>query len=396
MTTTPLRTAGSSGLHVRYEKAGLLFDVMPIPWNADAVVVEANLRASSAPRVKSEFTLRLSTGTEIIDAELLRQDKKMMRVFFRIPIPPATCTAQVFWREHELGHVDVPMTTAIEFTQGLTLHLPALHVNLNGFTVACQTFVSTQCQSLCAVAQLTSVGPLAPIVDLDLHVEVRDSDGERVAEVPVHFTSGQLRARQTLLSVFLPRLRRAGEFTVTWLLGKRSLHAGSVRVISKKKFLSSLRISATRFVVQKENGEISVVRWLPHHDGELRLEGIARVSPCFFVCSSQPGMAGVVSCTVQAVAEDKTALALTVDHEMLVTDGPMPLLGGTIPAADLPRLKHFALDTSAGRLGVLPPVPAPTVDFTAEGSFAPLDDFLWSPAAEEQLNDRLGKLLNDG
>ena len=42
------------GLHVRYEKAGLIFDALPIPWNADAVIVEANVRVpSSAPSLSS-------------------------------------------------------------------------------------------------------------------------------------------------------------------------------------------------------------------------------------------------------------------------------------------------------------------------------------------------------
>ncbi len=45
---------------------------------------------------------------------------------------------------------------------------------------------------------------------------------------------------------------------------------------------------------------------------------------------------------------------------------------------------------------MLPLTPAPAADFTGEGGFAPLDDFLWSAAAEEQLNERLGKLLDDG
>jgi hypothetical protein len=182
---------------------------------------------------------------------------------------------------------------------------------------------------------------------------------------------------------------------VTWLLGPRRLHTQTLRAISKKKFLSSLRISATRFVLQKENGEISVLRWLPDHDGELMLDGIARVSPCFFISSGEPGMAGLATCTVQAVVEDETTSPMTVAHEILVTDGPMPLLPGTLKANELKRIKHFTLATSAGRLGVLPLLPAPSAQFTAEGGFVPMDDFLWSAAAEEQLHDRLGKLFNN-
>ena len=197
------------------------------------------------------------------------------------------------------------------------------------------------------------------------------------------------------MTTLLPKLRRAGEYSIAWRLGACSLHTQRLQVITKKKFLTSLRISATRFVVQKRNGDISVVRWLPHKDGELMLEGITRVGPCFFICSSEAGMAGVASFKMEAVVEGESAAPLTLEDEMLVTDGPMPLVPGTLAAAELARIKHFTLSTSVRRLGILPLTPAPTAQFTSEGGFAPLDDFLWSPAAEEQLNDRLGKLLGD-
>src|SRR5205823_3093964 len=106
--------------HVRYEKAGLLFDALPIPWNADAVIVEANVRlAPSMLRDKQQFILRLSTGAPDIGAELTRQDSKNapVRVLFRMPIPGQTCTAQVFWREHELGQVELPVIARAEFAQ---------------------------------------------------------------------------------------------------------------------------------------------------------------------------------------------------------------------------------------------------------------------------------------
>jgi hypothetical protein len=69
---------------------------------------------------------------------------------------------------------------------------------------------------------------------------------------------------------------------------------------------------------------------------------------------------------------------------------------GTVAARELARIKHFALVVGDVVLGNLPLLPALSAEFTAEGGFAPLDDFLWSAAADEQLKDRLGKLLGDG
>ena len=44
-------------------------------------------------------------------------------------------------------------------------------------------------------------------------------------------------------------------------------------------------------------------------------------------------------------------------------------------------------------IGILPLTPVPSAAFTSEGGFRPVDDFAWSPAAEEQFNERLGRLL---
>jgi hypothetical protein len=47
-------------LHFSYEKAGLTVDEQPIPWNAEAVVVETRLRlAPYLAQHKNDFVLRL-------------------------------------------------------------------------------------------------------------------------------------------------------------------------------------------------------------------------------------------------------------------------------------------------------------------------------------------------
>src|SRR5438093_848086 len=120
--TPPL--SGNAGLHVRYEKAGLILDALPIPWNADAVIVEANVRLpAKAPREKQDFTLRLTGDTSMANAELIVPPKKPtpLRVFFRIDVPTKSCTAHVSWREHDLGQIDLPILSAVAFVDGVTL-----------------------------------------------------------------------------------------------------------------------------------------------------------------------------------------------------------------------------------------------------------------------------------
>jgi hypothetical protein len=392
--------AAPQALHYSFEKAGLTLENQPIPWNAEAVVVEAAVRLPpAASRNKSDFTLRLAAAAGgadgVIVAETLRQDEAdaPARLFFRLPVPPASTSAEVFWRQRSLGRVDLPVLSADAFLQQLSLQHPTVSAVLGGQIVVCQTFVNTQCQGLLASALLTSPTSLAPVVDLGLRVELHREDGEPLASAPVPLTSGQLRSRQTLASASLPKPRRIGPCVVRWVAGDRVLATQRVRGISRKQFLQSLRISATRFVMQNEKGEFSVVRTLPCQDGAPTLQGAVRAGPCFLVTSGESGMAGLATLQVRAQVAGALQPPLMQEQKVLVTDGPMPFAPGTLDAADLGQVQHFTLESALGRLGLLPLAPAPAAHFNSEGGFVPADDFTWSPAAEEQYNERLSKLL---
>src|SRR2546428_12699304 len=62
----------SQALAYSFEKAGLTLINQPIPWNAEAVVVEAQLRLSAAGRRKNDFALRLP-GRESVAADAPRR-----------------------------------------------------------------------------------------------------------------------------------------------------------------------------------------------------------------------------------------------------------------------------------------------------------------------------------
>jgi len=93
-------------LHYSYEKAGLVLHDQPIPWNAEAVLVEAQLRLPSATsRRKADFLLRLP-GQEPIIAEQLRrlENDERYRVSFRLPPPGVTVAAEILFRDHVVRH----------------------------------------------------------------------------------------------------------------------------------------------------------------------------------------------------------------------------------------------------------------------------------------------------
>ena len=78
-------------LHYSFERAGLTLSGQPIPWTAEAVVVEALVRLpASTGRRRSDFHLRLP-GRELAPADHLRRvEEDLYRVDFRVPPPSVT------------------------------------------------------------------------------------------------------------------------------------------------------------------------------------------------------------------------------------------------------------------------------------------------------------------
>jgi hypothetical protein len=171
------------------------------------------------------------------------------------------------------------------------------------------------------------------------------------------------------------------------MVGEHVLARHKVRGISRRAFLRSLRISDTRFVVQPPTGACRLVRQAPPADGRTRL------GPCFLVASSEPGMAGLCQAQVLAVVPGAVQPPLLLEQEVLVSDGPAVVAPGTLDAGDLAQVSGFDLRVAGTSLGMLPLCPVPAATFTSEGSFQAPPDYTWTSAAEEEMNDRLNRLL---
>ena len=134
---------GNAGLHVRWEKAGLVLDALPIPWNADAVLVEANVRLPRGNTEKTDFALRLGEEASPLPAELIvrGEGRALSRILFRLPVPAQSARTRVHWREHPLGEIEIPVLERQAILDSLALELPSIHVTLGTSTVACGAFV---------------------------------------------------------------------------------------------------------------------------------------------------------------------------------------------------------------------------------------------------------------
>src|SRR5262245_12126652 len=375
-------------LHHSYEKAGLTVHDQAIPWNAEAVLVEALLRLPGTVRSKADFHLRIP-GREPAPAESLRrqENEEFHRVVFRLPPPGAAVTAEILFRSYLLGRIDLPFLAREEFVRNLRLQMPSFFVRLGDESVACQTFVSSQCKGVVVSGMLASPTSLAPLLDLDLEVEFRSARGATGHRLRARLCSSQLSGRQALVTVSPRRFPKGiTSWTVNWLVAGQALATQKVKAISLRTFQNSLRISTTRYVVRASSGAITVARQVPP------LEGLGGLGPCFLICSREAGMAGI--CPVRVHAQVAGAPPpLLLEQNVLVTDGLTVVAPGTLDAADLKQVNGFELLARGQSLGTLALSPAPTATFTAEGGFKPPQDFTWTAAAEEELSERLSRLL---
>jgi hypothetical protein len=204
---------------------------------------------------------------------------------------------------------------------------------------------------------------------------------------PVPLTASQLAGKEALVTALPPRLpRKAGEWTVTWTCPGRELATTRLRAITPRAFRDSLRVVDTRFGIVTSVGEFRVVRQMP-------AENVAKAGPVFFVASREPGIGGLAEFEigVQVPGVDRSPSVL--EQTVLVTDGPTPVAPGLIPMTELKHASAFELRVKGRVLGVLPLSPVPTATFTAEGGYKPPPEFTWSAAAEDELSDRLARLM---
>jgi hypothetical protein len=267
--------------------------------------------------------------------------------------------------------------------------MPTMYVRIGDQSVACQTFVAMQCRGLLASALLSSPTSLVPLLDLGLQVELRSEKAGTVQSVAARLCSSQLAGRQALVTV-VPRKfpRRIGTWQATWLVGDQPLASHQIRAISKGSFQRSLRISDTRFAVHRPKLGMTLMRHIPP------LDCVDRVGPCFLVSSREPGMAGSCRLQVRAQVPGSVTPPLLMEEDVLITDGPTMFAPGTLHIDDLSQVTGFELRLpKGGALGALSMCPAPTASFTSEGGFKAPQDFTWSAAADEELTERLSRLM---
>src|SRR5262249_49315852 len=83
-----------------WEKAGLILHNQPIPWNAEAVTVQAAVHfPRQTPRFRTDFCLRIGGRRGGLPPELWTDagEADSIRLAFRFPAPASSTVAELCW-----------------------------------------------------------------------------------------------------------------------------------------------------------------------------------------------------------------------------------------------------------------------------------------------------------
>jgi hypothetical protein len=381
-----LRRGGSS-IHIRHEIGVESRDALPVPWWADSVTVEAQLRLPANARRKGDFLLQFPDMAPLA-AEVVRPEHGTRhRIVFRFPPPGSTTHGVIVWKRQPVAEVVVPVLTANQFLSSLTLESSAIAVRYCGGLVPAALIVLDGVRSLLATTALSSPFSLAHLAEIGLIVAFRSERSGRTYEVPVPLSAEQRAATTTVVAAVCPhRPKGLGGWSVVWRAGGRDLAARRAEAISARRFQDSIRVADARFVVEEKTGLTRIVRQAP------AASAVNRFGPCFLVASQERGAAGLCRLTLFATTPGEGDPIPLASENVLVTDAPTAFVPGLFAATDMTRVGAFELRLNDRVLGTASLSPVPPATLNAEGGFKPPPNFTWTTAAEEELLNRLGRL----
>ncbi len=375
-----------------YEKCGLAIRDEPIPWCAESVIVEVTVKMpAGVPRRRADFRLDFADGQTIAPDQFFRADTSdEHHVSFRFPIIERSTSVAIAWRNMRFAEIALPFLSCEEFIRNIRLERPTVFARIGEDSVACRTFVVNQCREVMAAALLESPTSLVPIHDAGLTLDVRNERGQVLQSLPLRLTASQLASRQAQVALAPRRFpRRIGTWYVAWMIAGRPLAVTMMRAISTAYFHRSLRSQVARFIVQPLRGAARPSRGLLP-DGMFKT-----ACPCFIVSSQEPGMAGRAAMQIVAHPQSPGVPIVLWEGKMLITDGPMRVAPIVIDRTALSGWSGFELRTAEDIIATLSASPIPSATFTGEAGFRPPGDYAWTPAAEDELNERLTRLGED-
>jgi hypothetical protein len=378
-------------IHTGYEKSGIVVRAEPIPWNADAVLIEVQVWFPQRIWSKAEFALELPGEPPVMPVAqqpVVGAEEGTVCFVFRMPVPSRPSRVGLFWRCDFLAHIPLQTLSREEFLNNLHLESTTLFARLGDQNVACEAVVAGQGQGLTAGVVLRSATSLLPIVDLSPVLEVTGRSGQAYA-LPLTLTSGQLVGREAMASVILPDWLHACQgVRLNWSVGGVSRMEGRLRAISAESFRKSLTCVDCRYLLVDRDGALASSRYY------LIRDDVAELGPCFLVASREPGVAALHSLCVRIHYKDPERPPEFIEQDVLITDGPSPFIPVMMSPEEFQSVASFDLFNDGEHLGELALSTRDTATFTSEGGFTAPEDYPWTATAEEELADHLRKLMD--
>lgn len=372
---------------IRHQKAGQTFVESPIPWNADLLELEATCRLPLNARRRGDFTLRVPGGTPVQVESMVQEHEDRHRLIFRFLPPTESLPMELCYKSRRIALVQVPILSSGSFAAGLQVSHATVAVRLGRQSIAAPRFVARQARGFVASAVITSPTPLAPLADGEIRVVFRHEPSGVEHSVPVRLGRSQLRSREATVTAVLPRQSRfRGSWLVLWIVNGEVKASKRIQGARLRRFHGSLRVLDSKFVVAVRGGEVKVVNPLPS-PGE-----IERLGPCFLLSTGNPGIAGLCRLTIHATFPDQPPVCVA-HQDVLLSDGGTVLAPVLLEAIRFIRCTGFELRHRLRVLATLSLSPVPRAALTAEGGFKPPPDFAWSTTAEEELQERLQRLM---
>jgi len=167
----------------------------------------------------------------------------------------------------------------------------------------------------------------------------------------------------------------------------RLLAHAAMRAMPMADFQRSLHLLESRYLYHEAHGGIVLSHHIPARDEA------GRLMPCFVIASREPGMAAICHLEIRVQFRAPERPPLCLKQQLLVTDGPSLCTPAGLSVDNLQEISSFELLCGGEVLAVLPVRPTPVATFTTEGGFRGSEEYDWTPFAEEELLDRLQRLM---
>jgi hypothetical protein len=366
--------------------AGITRHDEPIPWTADAVQIDVVVELPHSHRRRSDFALRVGDHSPALPSQFRTCDTSGgCGIAFRISTPAASTHAELLWRGRVIDRVELPVIDAPTFVRGLHLHFPAVGVRVGRRQMAARSFVASQCRGLEAGAVLSSPTILAPLEALAMTVEFHHDESDRRVAIEIHLSESQRAGSEALITAIGPHgCRRPGTWTAIWRVGSFVLSTQQVCAVARRSFLDSLKLIDLRFEI---GGHLR--RTLP------ALDETGVVRPVVVVASGEPGIAGLAAFRLFGVGPGTEPHPLTPPTRALITDHPISLAFDELDVKSLATLTTLQLRSHSVLIGSVPLSPRPAAQLTPEGGFEPMPDYVWTQSAEDEMSERLGRLIDE-